>query len=92
MSYRIVYEKKKHPWEHPKRFKAGLLAAVLICAVLVAFGFLGMEKLQFLLPGDPAVTAAALENMADSLQNGQEFSDAVLTFCREVLQNAAVSQ
>ena len=29
MSYRIVYEKKKHPWEHPKRFKAGLLAAVL---------------------------------------------------------------
>ena len=41
-----------------------------------------------LLPGDPAVTAAALENMTDNLRSGDSLLDAVTTFCREILANA----
>jgi hypothetical protein len=43
---------------------------------------------EVLLPGDPAVTAAALENMTEGLRSGESLLDAVTAFCREIIANA----
>ena len=57
------------------------------------FSFQGRVLLQnwvqeFLLPGDPAVTAAALENMVDNIKDGNSIAEAVTAFCREIVENA----
>ena len=43
---------------------------------------------MYLLPGDPAVTAAALENMAADLKAGQSVRDAITAFCAEIIAHA----
>jgi hypothetical protein len=43
---------------------------------------------KYLLPGDPEVTAAALEQMVDDLRAGHGLGAAVTAFCREIVENA----
>ncbi len=43
---------------------------------------------EVLLPGDPAVTAAALETMVAQLKGGQSITEAAAAFCREILAHA----
>lgn len=91
MGYRILYEKGKHPWQRQKRHHWGLLAALILCFAIVVCAIFS-DHLTALLPGDPEVTAAALENMKDSLKEGDSFGTAVLAFCQEVLRNAHAAQ
>ena len=89
MSYRIVYssqiqkmpiKRKGSPWV------AGI-AVFLILALCLTAG--SGEWLQdLLLPGDAAVTGAALQNMVEDLKNGENLTDAVTAFCKEILDNA----
>lgn len=92
MSYQIKYRsfgeekkgpKKPYPW--------------LATALLVIFLFLGAMTVKYkglrwvtdyLLPGDPAVTAAALESMAEDLKNGESLPDAVAAFCRQIMEQS----
>ena len=42
---------------------------------------------NLLLPGDSAVTAAALEGLAENLQQGESLMDAITVFCRNIIAN-----
>lgn len=88
MSYRIQYDTKKHPWQKRLKRLKYVLPVGIICLSLLTLGYFGMDKLQFLLPGEPSVTAAALDNMANSLQEGETLQEAITAFCREILDNA----
>ena len=61
----------------------------LFVALTGAFWPRGKAVLQeLLLPGDAAVTAAALEDLAAELSNGEEISDALESFCRKVIHGS----
>lgn len=63
----------------------------IVCAALVVLGLLPGVRTSlrdFLLPGDGAVTAKALQNLASNLQEGEGWSDAVTAFCHEILSES----
>jgi len=90
MSYQIVYgksnmkqNKKSHLW------KGGLIMALLLGAFL-GLRYIGSEglRLENLLPGDGAVTAAAIRALVDRLRAGEGVLDAIDVFCRTVVDGA----
>ena len=94
MSYRIEYRsggELRKSWK-PKR-PIGRVA-VVICVLSLVAGALAIKHTGLswvktvLLPGDPAVTAAALENMVENIRDGESLVDAVTAFCREIIENA----
>ena len=64
---------------------AGCLALVLAAA---AFGWQSEQVMEFLLPGDAAVTAAALQPLLSELRSGEGLREAVTAFCTEILENS----
>lgn len=94
MAYNIRYvsfgEEKKQPkdtqWR--KRISAGLLVVVLLIGAMTV-KHRGLRWVtDYLLPGDPAVTAAALEDMVTDLKAGDNLYDAITAFCREIMEHA----
>lgn len=81
MSYRIVYGKQNGQ----SHIQMRILIAFVICISLICFGYFGRD---LFLPVDAAATGEALEAMVDSVVSGEKLSDAVTTFCREILNNA----
>ena len=92
MSYQIQYDPhlvKKYPRRIRKKGKFSLLriiALLLICFVVI--GVIGRGGVpQFLLPGDAAVTAGALDAMIQDLRNGEQFGEAITAFCMEIIRH-----
>ncbi len=93
MGYRVEYGTVKKVRGLEKRVSR---LPALCGAWLLVFFFLvtalwpeGRDLLRSaLIPGDPAVTAAAFEDMTWELRQGEEISGALRTFCRQVLQGA----
>lgn len=89
MSYRIDYQATKKVRGMEKR-TAPLSALTALCFLLflLLVGALwpeGAEALRaFIIPGDPAVTVAALEDLAGDLRSGEEIQSALDGFCRQV--------
>ena len=72
----------------------GLSLCFLVLLILLSWGFWpeGRTVLRdFLVPGDPDVTLHGLEVLTQELRDGENFSDAVTAFCREVIDGAALS-
>ena len=92
MSYCIRYETKKHPWQKRRDHRKIIIAIGCFCMILLLIGYLGIGKVQDFLPGDPNVTAQALENMTESLSSGERLRDAIVTFCQEILDHGASAQ
>ena len=93
MSYKIAYtsfgEEKKQPKDVGGRNRIAaflLVTALVIGAMTVKNRGLPWIK-AYLLPGDPAVTAAALEGMVTDLREGDSLYNAVTAFCREIVQH-----
>ena len=94
MPYRIDYtagNSRRKPLRTklpPAAIKAAIVVvALILCAITIKI--VGLNWVQdVLLPGDPAVTAAALENMTDGLRSGDSLLGAVTTFCKEIIANA----
>lgn len=65
-------------------------AAILTAFVILTFlGFAG--KLEWLLiPGDPEITKAAFSQFTENLRGGESVKDAMVAFCREIIDGAAV--
>lgn len=83
MGYRIVYgkrEKKIVPFK-----KIGLMVVGLTTVAMLILPNARALTARIMLPGDPEVTSAALQNMIDDLERGQRIGDAVATFCREII-------
>ena len=94
MGYRITYEngtiRKKTVRKlriHWKRWSVVTAGVALILAFVLPGGRLAIRDL--LLPGDEAVTAAALEGMIEDIQDGDSVGEALETFCREILTHGA---
>ena len=94
MSYRIAYksfgEEKRKPVSKKRKsaIAAGILVAVLVAGA-ISVKQTGLKWVQtFLLPGDPTVTAAALEAFAQDLKDGESIRDAVTAFCQEIMEHA----
>ena len=94
MAYRIVYGEEPE-FGKRKSIRMRVVAAyTFVCLVLwglltVKFWPEGREVLEeFLLPGDPAVTRQALSHMAENLRSGEAIGDAVVVFCREIVDGA----
>ena len=94
MSYCIEYTsgtKRKYPKKtkkFPGKVKILWFTAALCVALLLIPG-VGDALKRLLLPGDPAVTEAAIISMAERLGAGERLYDAVTVFCREIIQGAA---
>jgi len=94
MGYQIHYEsvgriEKTKPEKHRI---SGVLAVVMVCvlvigAVAVKTGALPWVK-DYLIPGDPDVTVAALQDMVAGLQSGEALGEAITAFCREIVAHA----
>ena len=97
MAYRITYgEEPPHPYYQPSYRNriipmsvAFFLLFLLLTGTFWPEGRATLENL--LLPGDPQVTKLALVNMIDDLKEGEAPGDALVTFCREVIDGAALS-
>lgn len=94
MGYRIEYGSSgdlRKPLKSKRPYSAIAAAACVLALVAGAITVkqTGLTWVQeFLLPGDPAVTAAALENMVDNIKDGDSIAEAVTAFCREIVENA----
>ncbi|MBE6975951.1 MAG: hypothetical protein E7439_01985 [Ruminococcaceae bacterium] len=94
MSYRIEYgtsgDRRKPILR--KKTVAAITAAALVFVLIagaLTVKIVGLTWVQeVLLPGDPAVTAAALENLAADLQSGEPLLEAITAFCREIIRHA----
>ena len=60
---------------------------VIALLALLLIGTIGRKYAYWLLPGDRAVTAGALEHFADDLKAGETFSTAAEAFCCEILNH-----
>lgn len=88
MAYRIKYnlvgpdrkskQKSKRVW---------VIVTVLGIGGLMAIALHLPWARNLLLPGDAAVTAAALEDLAGNLQQGESLMDAITVFCRSIIAN-----
>jgi len=92
MSYRVEYQ----PAGQAKKGGSRLIALTALCLLLFLLllnGFWprGAQVLrEWVLPGDAAVTAAALEELAVELKSGEPISGALEDFCRRVMAEAEI--
>lgn len=93
MSYRIVYGKDKNRYRQPQKpwKKPVICAAMALCAIVFCHLSGITDALwRFLLPGDPAVTEAALLSMVENITGGASLSDSVTAFCQQIYYAAQV--
>lgn len=82
MGYQIAYEitgeaKRVDLWKIRLKY-----LGIITISVLLIISFLWISG------ADWAVTVSAMEAMAETLSQGEDFSDAFSTFCMDVLQGA----
>jgi len=95
MGYRVEYGPVKKVRGLEKRV-SGVSSLIAVCLLLFfilvgSFWPEGKEILQKLIfPGDPVVTAAALDNLTESLRSGEALSDSMAAFCIQILEGAEI--
>ena len=77
------------PVKKPK-FKYTILIVILILALIGATDGYSILR-QALLPGDPDVTINALQDLSNGMKSGESFRDSITAFCREIVENAQIS-
>ena len=82
MAYRIEYAGKKKN----RRFLFWLLLPTALALLAIPRQTLG----QWLLPGDPEVTARALSELVESLRQGSNAGAAVTAFCKSIVRGAGL--
>ena len=69
-----------------------------ICVLLLIAGAITVKTVgltwvqEVLLPGDPDVTAAALEGMVEDLRQGDSLGQAIRAFCEEIIANGQLPE
>ena len=95
MGYRVEYGPGEEKGAGSGRlFRVGVMTAFCFAAFLLLVGTFwpqGARALrEILLPGDAAVTAAALEELTQELKAGQGLGQALEHFCRMIFQEAGL--
>lgn len=98
MGYTIQYGstgKLEGNWlSHQKKRKAHKAKWIVLSILGLALFFsLKSEAVQnFLIPGDPEVTKAAFLQFTEDIKGGEQFQNAVYTFCREIIDHADIPE
>ena len=96
MAYRISYDGVGKYRLKNKNKRKGIYSAVfvlLLVFVAISIKVSGLTWVQeVLLPGDSAVTAAALEDMVTDLRNGDSLYEAIKAFCQEIVEHAGTAE
>lgn len=94
MAYQITYGPVKQKRAAAKNGRGKVLAAIFLAALILSFLVSGYREqiAAFLLPGDPDVTAAALQDMAVQIGAGENIGDAFTCFCQEIIENAGIAE
>lgn len=61
----------------------------LILAVTLLWGRVEVVR-DFIIPGNSAVTEAAVSNLVNDLRAGETFGNAITAFCRVIIDNANI--
>ena len=88
VGYRIEYGKTAEKFQivdrKKKPFPVAVVAGLMILATLMIPKSREVVR-DLILPGDGAVTAAAIETLVDGLRAGESLGDAVTVFCQEII-------
>ena len=93
MAYRIEYDPEGIKRSKVKQVGKGSALTTILLTIVLVVGAVGIKVSalpwieHYLIPADPAVTAAALEELAADLREGEPIADAVSTFCQQILEN-----
>ncbi len=93
MAYQVRYGQTMIKQPIRERMRAGrktpALKWIALCLILLVAVFLGNSGyLDFLIPGDNAVTTAAFESMVTHVREGVAVKDAFTEFCLQILNGA----
>lgn len=95
MGYRIEYQPVIKTYRQERKKTAALILgciAMLCCTTAVLFYEEGITQLQsWFIPGDDAVTTAAMGEMLTSLQKGTPILTAFKTFCHAIWDGAQLA-
>lgn len=91
MGYRIEYDGigvKKHRGPVKRGGRIAYVCVLLLVAGAITVKTVGLTWVQeVLLPGDPEVTAMALEGLVEDLRQGDTLGQAIKAFCEEIIAN-----
>ena len=90
MSYKVQYDPeldRKYPALGFKNKKLKRKIIVLSLSALIFGTVLARSELaRYFIPGDPEVTTAAFSTLIEQVGKGENATDAIMTFCREIIQ------
>ena len=92
MAYKVQYGASRHD-KVSRGVALRRWVPLVLAVVLLLGGFLLMRQgasFDWLLPGDPRVTAVALEELRENLRAGEPLGESVTAFCREIIDGAAL--
>lgn len=90
--YTIEYEgTKRYPVSTRRKYGVfqfiGLLFISLITVAVLLFPQARQSLRSFLIPGDDQITINAADELIDRLHNGENTQEALVTFCRMILED-----
>ena len=95
MAYKIRYDffepKSNAQYDQKglkKIVKVIFIAAIILLLLLPTYKR-GVLK-EWLIPGNADVTVQAAESLVSNLRNGTAFKDAIVVFCKEIIENEAL--
>ena len=90
MGYRLVYDMQNRtkPGKWNRRIRILMCLVFLAGAVGYVYPEVRYTIRKILFSGDPAVTAAALEEFTVDLRSGVDFGDSFRSFCLRILEGA----
>ena len=67
--------------------RLAVLGFVLLFSAACMIPQVRAALLELLLPGDPEVTATALERLVETVSEGESIQTALTEFCREIIEH-----
>lgn len=93
LSYYIAYdpqENERYPQKLKKLTKLPVKWMLSVLFLLIA-GYIALSSnlLDYILPGDPEVTAAAFSQMVEQVKTGESVRNAVICFVEQIVTHGA---
>ena len=93
--YKINYSpetSKRFPAKKRRNLNFKFVVLGIVFTFLISSVFLFRTEIaDFLIPGNSNVTKSAFSEFLNHVKDGESISDAALTFCREIVENADIS-
>lgn len=88
----VVSKTKKREFRMPRPGRGGFMrlgvpGLILLFVVVCFIPQVRLTLRDLLLPGDPEVTATALERLVETVSEGESIQTALTEFCREIIDH-----